>query len=131
MIGSIRPLNRAERLGAATGAMLALLLIPAVTTLGAPTMSDLGRCGGGTDSNVAREDFTLSGASSLWREFPATAQVPGLADDPRPAYVIVFANGYDLRDVAMAQPVDTAKDVDTVVCVIQSDGTVRARSVIC
>lgn len=116
-------MKRSDRLSLITGALLAVFVVPVITATGTPELSDAERCGGGANGNTVQEQFTLTSAKHLWREFPAMRQAPGVEADERPARVIVFEDGYDLTRVALSKPQDRA-DVDTVVCLISDDGEV-------
>lgn len=107
------------RLALVLGATVALLLVP-TTVISAVDQSAFATCGG-SDTNRARETIRLAAARDIWLEFPAMLRAPVLEEDTRPAQVVVFEPGFDLGGMTVARDIAPGT-VDTVICVIQSDG---------
>ena len=112
------------RLSILTGVLAALFMIPVYVTA-ATSDEAFAKCGGNDRSNIARADFSIPATRDIWLEFPALLRAPELEAIESSARVIVFKPGFNLAETAVIGNGQPPRDVDSVICVIQSDGSFR------
>lgn len=113
-------MKRKTMLPAAIGAG-ALLAAGIAVTAGVTADPRLSQCGSDFGGNRVAASFEMPAAKDIWKFLPAMGMAPELAEDDRPAFVVIFEGEY--RAAWVAGTTLREHTVTNVVCVLTESGS--------